>query len=215
MMRRIVTVSLLSISFSLFAVAPLFAFALEPQLIATTTTTIVSPESVTAYYGTLSGEPHRYLIETTKPFTLSLRVIEADVPESKRDISVTVLDTSAPNDPLAALSGIDFNWKQKTDVDGKSYLEGPMWSQELMAGSYEIRISSADNDSSYGLIIGEPVQGLAPVAVIISLILLAAVIWGIIELSKHVRKGKTPSPPRPGIKTTVETTFLQKKTITK
>lgn len=185
MMKRIVSIKLLYLylSFSLALVSPFFAFAVsQPELVATDTINVTKPEEAHAYYGTLQGEPHRYILTASEAFPLRIKVIMADVPESKKDISVAVLDSSAIDDPIVILDGLSHDWETRTDTNGETYLEGPVWDETLEAGNYELRVWSGSNDSSYGLILGEKEGGLPIVCIFISLLLLAAVIWGVYAL---------------------------------
>lgn len=216
MMRRRAGRTILYLSFSLFLIAPFLALAVAtPELVATETTNITKPDQAQAYYGTLKGEPHRYIITSDKAFPLRIRVIMADVPESKRDISVAVLDSGATDEPLALLDGMSHDWKQGIDANGQTYLEGPAWNETLEAGNYELRVWSGNNDSSYGLIIGQEERGLSPIGILIALILLALAAWGIYTLTERRRRdgggNSIANTGAPAPKPPLETSFFEKR----
>ena len=177
-----------SIILLITALSPtVFATAPTPELVTGGVVEVTDPQTVHAYYGALHGEPHRYRIESAEPFTLSLRVIMPEATSSKRDISFAVLEADAIDSPIAIVDGIGFEWVRKSDKNAAFYLAGPSWKEDLAAGIYEVRVWSGNNDSPYGLIIGEAAPRISAFAIFISLLVLAALMWGVWLL---VKKGR-------------------------
>ena len=174
---------------------PLLAFSAEPMEV-TGEPVSIDPTSVGAFYGTLNGEPHRYIFDAAEPIDFRVKVIMPDTAVSKRDISLAILDRDEREDPVAILDGRSFEWKRETDKNGRTYLLGPSWRAELEPGAYELRVWSTNNDSPYGIITGESTQGVSPICVFLSLVILGLVIWGVYELIDRRRDvGNTPYPP--------------------
>lgn len=117
---------------------------------------ITNPESSTAYYGELKGAAQTYKVSSGEPFTLFLALIVPDVPGITTDLKAEVLDTNNLEVPLTVLDGREVTWQAFTDTSGgDAYLAGPTFRATIPEGSYDIRISSPDNQGQYVIIIGE------------------------------------------------------------
>jgi hypothetical protein len=78
------------------------------------------------------------------------------LPARKKDVSAVVIKDGNVEKPLAVLDGIPFEWKKFYEPFGAdTYWMGPEYKASAEAGSYEIRVSSSNNDSKYSLAIGE------------------------------------------------------------
>lgn len=138
----------------LFA-APLSVSAHQPQIVVTELIAVLNPEVSKAYYGKLKGEPHVYIISETQPFNLYVNVLQPDVAEAKKDVSVVVLDPAKPDEPLVTLESSG-PWTPFFEFFAQdAYWKGEEFEREVPAGTYEIRVWSSNNDSPYVLAIGK------------------------------------------------------------
>jgi len=134
-------------------ILPTVAYAHQPRIVKDNPTNVTSPEVSKAYYGTLNGEPAFYTITADKPFALYVGVLVPDIPGQKKDVSAVILKDGKQ---LAFLDGASNEWKNFFEPFGHdTYWQGPEYKAQGDAGTYEIRISSSNNDSKYSLAIGE------------------------------------------------------------
>lgn len=146
---KIILVALLAVCVFL----PSLASAHQPRLVQSKRTVVPSPEISKAYYSTLSGEPDVYTIPATAAFDLYVGVLVPDIAGQKKDVSAVVLKDGAQ---IAVLDGTAFAWKQFFEPFGHdTYWQGPEYKARAEAGTYEIRVSSANNNSKYSLAVGE------------------------------------------------------------
>lgn len=139
-----------------FFLVPALASAHQPRITESRLTQVPDPEISKAYYGKLSGEPDVYTIEASEPFDLYVNVLVPDIAGQKKDVSAVVIKDGNTEAPLAVLEGINFEWKQFYEPFGAdSYWMGPEYKARALAGTYEIRVWSSNNDSKYSLAIGE------------------------------------------------------------
>ena len=138
---------------ALFVFAPSLAFAHQPRITESRQTTVPDPEISKAYYGKLTGEPDVYTIEAKEAFNLYVGVLVPDIAGQKKDVSALVMKDGKQ---IALLDGATFAWKQFFEPFGHdSYWQGPEYKARADAGTYEIRVTSPNNDSKYSLAIGE------------------------------------------------------------
>jgi len=132
---------------------PTITFAHQPRIVTENPTIVTFPEVSKAYYGTLSGEPAVYTITADKPFALYVGVLVPDIAGQKKDVSAVILKDGKQ---FALLDGTSIEWKQFFEPFGSdTYWQGPEYKIQADAGTYEIRVSSVQNDSKYSLAIGE------------------------------------------------------------
>jgi len=132
---------------------PTVTFAHQPRIVKDNLTIVTLPEVSKAYYGKLSGTPAVYIITADKAFALYVGVLVPDIAGQKKDVSAVILKDG---EQLALLDGTSFEWKQFFEEFGRdTYWEGPEYKAQVEAGTYEIRVSSRNNDSQYSLAIGE------------------------------------------------------------
>lgn len=146
---------LLSLVFlQVVCLVPSAAFAHQPRLVAENAVVVViDPEVSKAYYGTLPGEPAVYTITALEPFALYVGVLVPAIAGQKKDVSAVI---TKDGQPLATLDGAGFTWTKFTEPFGNDeYWEGPEYKTEATAGTYEIVVSSPNNDSKYSLAVGE------------------------------------------------------------
>lgn len=145
---------------SLFLLAillvPALAFAHQPRITESRITEVPNPEVSKAYYGKLAGEPDVYVINMNEAFDLYVNILVPAIAGQKKDVSAVVIKDGNADKPLAALDGINFEWKQFYEPFGAdTYWMGPEYKARAEAGTYEIRVWSSNNDSKYSLAIGE------------------------------------------------------------
>lgn len=137
----------------IFVLAPTFVLAHQPRITESRQTFVSEPEISKAYYGKLAGEPDIYTIEAPKPFDLYVNVLVPDIPGQKKDVSATIFKDG---NEVAVLEGINFRWEQFYEPFGSDhYWRGPEYKTRVLAGRYEVRVWSSNNDSKYALAIGE------------------------------------------------------------
>jgi len=138
---------------ALFVFAPSLASAHQPRITESRQTTVPDPEISKAYYGKLTGEPDVYTIEAKEAFNLYVGVLVPDIAGQKKDVSAVVMKDGKQ---IALLDGATFAWKQFFEPFGHdTYWQGPEYKARADAGTYEIRVTSPNNDSKYSLAIGE------------------------------------------------------------
>jgi len=137
----------------LLAFIPLLASAHQPRIVKESPTVVTSPVISKAYYGTLGGAPAVYTITSDKAFALYVGVLVPDISGQKKDVSATI---SKDGEQLALLDSTNFEWKKFFEPFGHdTYFQGPEYRAQADAGTYEIRVTSAQNDSKYSLAVGE------------------------------------------------------------
>jgi len=138
---------------ALFVFAPSLVLAHQPRITESRQTTVPDPEISKAYYGKLTGEPDVYTIEAKEVFNLYVGVLVPDIAGQKKDVSAVVMKDGKQ---IALLDGATFAWKQFFEPFGHdTYWQGPEYKARADAGTYEIRVTSPNNDSKYSLAIGE------------------------------------------------------------
>ena len=144
-------VVLLSIGLTLL-LAPVFAH--QPRLVGTETVVHVSlPEISKAYYGSLSGTPVTYHIEAAEPFRLYLNTLVPVMEGIEKDVSAKVLKQGTV---VAHLDASAHDWETFHEpFAGDDYFRGPEYASMQEAGSYEIQVSSPDNQGKYVLAVGD------------------------------------------------------------
>jgi len=134
-------------------VLPTTTSAHQPRIVNDNKILVTSPEVSKAYYGMLNGIPAVYTINADKPFALYVGVLVPDVVGQKKDISAVILKDGKE---IAVLNGVDFMWEKFFEPFGHdTYWQGPEYKADVGVGTYQIRVSSINNDSKYSLAIGE------------------------------------------------------------
>ena len=149
MKTLLITITLL---FAIFLL-PTATFAHQPRIVKENPTVVTLPEVSKAYYGTLDGKPAVYTIRSKKAFALYVGVLVPDIAGQKKDVSAVILKDGKQ---LALLDSTNFQWKTFFEEFGRdTYWKGPEYKAQADAGTYEIRVTSANNDSKYSLAVGE------------------------------------------------------------
>ncbi len=138
---------------SFLVLAPALALAHQPRTVDGRVTFVSDPETSKAYYGHLAGEPDIYIIDSSKPFNLYINILVPAIEGQKKDVSAVILKEGKQ---IVVLNGIDFEWKEFYEEFGAdSYWVGPEYETKAIAGRYEIRVWSSNNDSKYALAVGK------------------------------------------------------------
>ena len=150
---KVIPLVLLALFVSIFILASSFASAHQPRIALSRLTTVPDPEVSKAYYGKLTGKPDVYVINAIAPFDLYVGVLVPDIAGQKKDVSAVILKDG---NQIAVLDGTTFTWKQFFEKFGHdTYWQGPEYKARAEADTYEIHVSSSNNDSKYSLAIGE------------------------------------------------------------
>lgn len=143
----------LALSIFVLFLAPISVWAHQPRIVESRITHVADPEISKAYYGQLSDEPDMYIIEASESFDLYVNILVPDIAGQKKDVSAMVLRDGVE---IAFLDGPRFDWDRFYEPFGAdTYWMGPEYKARVEAGTYEIRVSSSNNDSKYSLAIGE------------------------------------------------------------
>lgn len=125
----------------------------QPVVVDDEETEVVDPEISKAYYGTLSGEPQRYRIDSAVAFDLYVGILVPDDGSPQKDVSAEIF---RGDEQLAAIGGVEAEWSAFYEPFGQNtYWDGGEYRLRAEPGVYSIRISSPNNDSSYSLAVGE------------------------------------------------------------
>ncbi len=129
-------------------------FAHQPRLVGNETNIRVDqPEISKAYYGSLSGKPATYHIESAEPFRLYVNILVPDMAGIDKDVSVKILKQETV---ISILDGCEHDWTHFYEpFAGDHYFRGAEYVQEQDAGTYEINVYSQDNQGKYVLAVGD------------------------------------------------------------
>jgi len=132
---------------------PTVSFAHQPRIVKENPTIVTLPEVSKAYYGALDGKPAVYTIRSEKAFALYVGVLVPDIAGQKKDVSAVILKDGKQ---LALLNSTSVQWTTFFEEFGReTYWQGPEYKAQADAGTYEVRVTSTNNDSKYSLVIGE------------------------------------------------------------
>jgi len=129
-------------------------FAHQPRLVGNDTDIAVDqPEISKAYYGSLTGKPATYRIESPEPFRLYVNILVPDIQGIDKDVSVKIIKQGTV---IAILEGIEHDWTHFYEpFAGDHYFRGSEYVKEQDAGTYDIEVYSPDNAGKYVLAIGD------------------------------------------------------------
>lgn len=128
----------------------------EPEIVKGAVTIVPFPEISKAYYGVLNGQPHRFVIATTEPFSLYVDLLVPDIAGQHTDVMAVVIKRNNLNEPLAQLGGADASWNRFWEPFGRDwYLKGPAYKAHVDAGVYDVQVWSPRIGAKYSLAIGE------------------------------------------------------------
>ena len=132
---------------------PLGVFAHQPRIVDTDKINVTKPEVSKAYYATLSGKPHTYIISVNSAIDLYVNVLFPYKEGSKKNITV---DVFRGDQSIGILTSGEGDWKKFFEPFGQSmYWQGPELKKNVDAGKYEILVQSNEKNLRYVLAIGE------------------------------------------------------------
>ncbi len=138
---------------STLAIPVELVFAHQPRIVEGEETVVIDPEISKAYYGTLTGTPHTYTINSDERFDLYVGILVPDTASAQKDVTAKIYKE---DDVLATIGGENAEWKTFFEPFGQStYWDGGEYKTQAKAGTYRIVVSSTDNDSNYSLAVGE------------------------------------------------------------
>jgi hypothetical protein len=116
---------------------------------------VENPEISQAFYGNLKGNPDYYQITSDKPFELYLNLLVPASPGLGGSLpSLQVTDSSGKI--ILTLNGATSAWTPYfEEFGGDYYLKGPEATQNVPAGTYNIKVFNANNQGKYSLAIGK------------------------------------------------------------
>ena len=139
---------------------------------------VKNPEVSKAYYGKLSGNPHRYNIVSDEPFNLYVSLLVPFVgQEESSEVEFHILKDG---EKIVMMHDYD-NWeKWYEQFGGDWYLQGPVYETEAQPGTYIIEVHSETNSEDYSLAIGriERFGILDTIKVIFLVPIIKALYWG-------------------------------------
>ena len=139
---------------------------------------VENPEVSKAFYGQLSGSPHRYMIESDISFNLYVSLLAPYV--GQEESSELEFHIMKDGEKIVMMHGYD-NWeKWYEEFGGDWYLQGPVYEAEVPPGTYIIEVHSKTNSEDYSLAVGriESFGLLDIVKVIFFVPLIKAIYWG-------------------------------------
>ncbi|TFH13655.1 hypothetical protein E4H04_11585 [Candidatus Bathyarchaeota archaeon] len=139
---------------------------------------VENPEVSKAFYGRLSGTPHRYLIVSDEPFNLYVSLLAPYI--GQEDSSELEFHIMKDGEKIVMMHGYD-NWeKWYEEFGGDWYLQGPVYEAQAPSGTYIIEVHSETNSEDYTLAIGrlERFGLLDTVKVVFLVPLIKALFWG-------------------------------------
>jgi len=115
---------------------------------------VQNPEISQAFYGNLNGQPDYYKITSNKTFELLVNILVPQSPGISSDfISANITDSSGKT--IAMLGGNQSSWTPMfEEFGGDYYLQGPMFDQNVSAGTYYIKVFNQNNTGKYSLATG-------------------------------------------------------------
>ena len=118
---------------------------------------VTNPEISQAFYATLQGEPHTYLVEASDQFLLYVSLLVPDLEMARTDFVLTLhrIGQDGGEEFLYHLDGKKHEWTQFYEpFGGDSYLEGPEREDVVSPGEYRIVVSNPDDQGKYVLSVG-------------------------------------------------------------
>ena len=125
---------------------------------------INNPEISKAFYGSLQGKPHFYIIKSDKKFLFYAGILSPKVSNSYKWLSLEILDEN--KNIIYEADGLNFDWKPWYEPYARDYYwKGPEIGVDtnkefktsffLDSGIYYIKVFNDENIGHYSLAIGE------------------------------------------------------------
>jgi hypothetical protein len=148
----------------LFTFSSLSTFAHQPRIIKDSIIEVEEPTVSKAYYAELTGQPDVYIVDSEEAFDLYIGILVPAIEGIDKDVSAKVFKEE---EELYFIDGENFEWYEWFEpFSGDDYFYGPELKDpsstgphpagiNVEAGTYEIHISSPDNEGKYVMAIGE------------------------------------------------------------
>lgn len=140
---------------------PVTTLAHVPELVTAENqrSVIVIEDYVTsyAYYGELTGWPHRFEFTADEPFRLYVSLSEPAIhDEPQEDFTVIVIKQKSRGvEEVVRLRPEEASWEAEYEpFGGDTYYAGGEFDEELEPGEYAIEVSTPDNAGKYTLAVG-------------------------------------------------------------
>lgn len=132
------------------------SFAHQPRFTNLEQTIVTVPEISKAYYAKLSGGAQQYQISKDMKFNLYVNLLVPAIANQKKDVSAIIFKNGNRDTPFATLDGNNFQRSYFFEEFGyDAYRKGPEYSGLVESGTYDIIVTSTNNDSRYSLAIGQ------------------------------------------------------------
>lgn len=162
-MQRYKSIFVLAVFIGLSMAFSTTSSAYQPRIIkGDKVTEIENYEVSQAFYGNLDGKPDYYKIVADEPFKLYVGILVPDLPDIGKDVSVDVIKegegvlAGSVDNEFVSLDGTAFKWASwREEFAGDDYFKGPEVIKDAEAGTYNIVVSSPDNQGKYSLVVGE------------------------------------------------------------
>ncbi len=141
----------------LLFLSPQRAFAHQPNLVGNVEIEIKDPEISRAFYGTLEGSPHLYLVNSPTRFQLYLNLLVPKLENWERDFTLEIFKVEGGKEiKIDEINSRDFPWSEFYEkFAGDYYYMGPEWEKEMDAGTYRISVSTPNPKAKYVLAVGK------------------------------------------------------------
>lgn len=119
---------------------------------------VSEPEVSQAFYGNLTGFPHRYefTLNENQPVFMQVLVPDIEGVENNRSGVLVRKKDDGTVTIVGRMNASDASWETVYEpFGGDSYRDGATYESELPAGDYLVEISTAENLGKYVFVIGE------------------------------------------------------------
>lgn len=133
------------------------AFAHQPNLVENGEIEIIDPEISRAFYGTLEGDSHLYLVNSPTRFNLYLNLLVPKLENWEREFTLKIIKVEGGQEfKIEEINSRDFPWMEYYEkFAGDYYYMGPEWEKEVDPGTYRISVSTPSPRAKYVLAVGK------------------------------------------------------------
>lgn len=119
---------------------------------------VAEPDVSQAFYGQLSGFPHRYEFTVESRKTLQVEILVPDIAEATNDVGGIIVTKRKDGfvDEVAKLNAETASWDSFYEpFGGDRYRQGPQFTETVEPGEYVVEVSTPRNEGKYVLVIGQ------------------------------------------------------------
>lgn len=110
------------------------------------------------FYGVLDTTPHLYVLTSTDPFLLTLRILVPEMEGVHTDVNTIIVKREGRQGSVVEVARVlsrDGSWELfREPIGGDEYKRGGGYEQELEPGTYFLEVSAPNNDTPYVLVVG-------------------------------------------------------------